>query len=166
MISSQKLSLLAALICILLYGTSLYFEYNMNLMPCALCVIQRSFVILLGACFILSALHNCQHRRGWQVYSAITCFWSIGGILTSARHIWLQHHPALAANTNCLPAIKYMLQHFSLSKTFHLILSNSGGCADITWHFLGLTMPEWLLIFFIGFFLVSLFILLRPSDTP
>ncbi|HFC29708.1 MAG TPA: disulfide bond formation protein B, partial [Oceanospirillales bacterium] len=34
--------------------------------------------------------------------------------------------------------------------------SGSGECAEITWRFLGLTMPEWTLITFIGFFLYTL----------
>jgi disulfide bond formation protein DsbB len=52
-----------------------------------------------------------------------------------------------------------MLESFPLLKTLKLVLEGSGGCGQITWSFLGLSMPSWTLIFFIGFILLGLMLM-------
>ena len=39
-----------------------------------------------------------------------------------------------------------MLQVFPLTEVIRKVLTGSGECARITWRFLGLTMPGWVLI--------------------
>jgi disulfide bond formation protein DsbB len=44
-----------------------------------------------------------------------------------------------------------MLDNFPLTKTLKLVFAGSGDCAQVLWTFLGLSMPTWTLLFFIGF---------------
>ena len=43
-----------------------------------------------------------------------------------------------------------MLQLFSLSEVLVKVLTGSGECAVVTWRFLGLAMPAWVLISALG----------------
>jgi disulfide bond formation protein DsbB len=43
-----------------------------------------------------------------------------------------------------------MLDVFPLSQTLRMVFTGSGECAEVAWRFLGLSMPAWTLLCFIG----------------
>jgi disulfide bond formation protein DsbB len=47
--------------------------------------------------------------------------------------------------------LNYLLETFPLTKTLRLVLTGSGECARVVWRFLGLSMPEWVLAWFVAF---------------
>ncbi|MGH8553402.1 MAG: disulfide bond formation protein B, partial [Methylococcales bacterium] len=49
----------------------------------------------------------------------------------------------------CGPGLEYIFKNFPLSKTFELLLSGTGECAEVHWTFLGLSIPGWTLVGFI-----------------
>jgi disulfide bond formation protein DsbB len=63
----------------------------------------------------------------------------------SARHIWIQHLPEGSVPA-CGATLDYMMQIFPLSDVIRKVLTGSGECAKVTWTFLGLTMPAWVLL--------------------
>jgi disulfide bond formation protein DsbB len=63
----------------------------------------------------------------------------------AGRHLWIQHLPEGAVPA-CGAGLAYMMQIFPLSDVIRKVLTGSGECAKITWSFLGLSMPGWVLI--------------------
>ena len=146
--------------CSFLMAVALFFEHQMNLEPCPLCILQRVMVILTGIIALIAALHN-PHDLGIKIYgglvaiSAATC----GGI--SMRQLWLQSLPADQVPA-CGASLDYMLDVFPLTDVLSMILTADGTCAEIVWTFLGISIPGWTLVGFIGLIAIGLFQIFRP----
>ena len=133
-------------VCAALIAFAYYLQLVQHEEPCPLCIFQRVAVFALGVIFLLAALHN-PGRVGAVVYGLlITLSAGIGGAI-AARHVWLQHLPP-GQVPDCGPGLDYMLESFPLGQTLRLVLKGSGECAAAGWHFLGLSIPGWTLIFF------------------
>lgn len=129
-------------------GVSVFFmELYLGLEPCPLCVLSRIVVVLIAVLFLLIALHN-PGILGQRIYALVAVLLVLLGIAISARHIWLQSLPA-GEVPGCTPDLGYLVNHFSLSEVFDTLFNSSGECADISWTFLGLTIPEQTLFLFI-----------------
>ncbi len=63
----------------------------------------------------------------------------------AARHVWIQHLPEGAVPV-CGATLNYMLDVFPLSDVIRKVLTGSGECHVVSWSFLGLSMPTWVLI--------------------
>lgn len=139
----------------------LYLEAFLDLAACPLCMTQRAFVLLWGVIALLAVLHN---PPGWgrRVYAVLCGLAAIGGGAVAARHVWLQHLPADQVPA-CGPSLEYMLDTLPFSETISLVLMGDGNCAEISWTFLGLTIPEQTLLLFIGAALVCLWLALRKN---
>lgn len=141
-------------ICHELLVAAYYFEYYMGLMPCPLCMVSRLWVYLLGALFLLAALHN--PKEGIQkIYHIVLCLIAALGIGTSAHHLYLQSLPADEV-PSCGPGLEYMLETLPFTEVLNQLLQGSGECAEVSWRFLGLSMPAWMLVFYILTFIACL----------
>ncbi len=150
--------------CAALMAYALYAEYVLLLMPCPLCVLQRVAVIALGLVFLVAALHGAS---GWGrfIYAALIGLAAAGGIVVAGRHVWLQNLPPEAVPA-CGPGLDTILERFPLSEALALVFSGSGECADVSWQFLGLSMPAWVLICLVLLGAVGLWNNLRRLPSP
>jgi disulfide bond formation protein DsbB len=142
-----------------LMAAALYFQYVSHLEPCPLCIIQRWFVIAVGAVLLLAALHK-PRVWGWKIYGALTVLLAAAGAAVAARHVQIQHTPPDQL-PGCGADFYTMLEMFPLVKTFTLAWAGTSDCATVTWRFLGLGMPAWVLIFFAGFAVFGLYLIFR-----
>ena len=78
------------------------------------------------------------------------------GIAVSARHIWLQSLPPELV-PGCTPDIAYLFDRFPLFEALETVFNSTGECAEVSWTFLGLTIPQQTLLFFIVLLLLLLF---------
>ena len=137
-----------AVFCFALLGTALYMQHVMRLDPCPLCILQRIFVIGLGAVMLAAAVHD--PARLWRrVYGALVVVLSGLGIVVAGRHVWLQNLPEDQIPA-CGPGLEYLLQTFPLMDAMKLVFQGSGECAEVQWTFLGLSIPGWTLVAFIA----------------
>jgi disulfide bond formation protein DsbB len=134
-------------LCALLLGYAYYLQLHEGLEPCPLCIFQRVGVIALGIVFLIAGVHN-PGRTGLRVYAALLALSALAGASVAARHVWLQHLPPDRI-PSCGPDLGYMLQILPLAQVVKKVFTGSGECADINWTFLGLSMPEWVLAWFI-----------------
>jgi disulfide bond formation protein DsbB len=95
--------------------------------------------------FLIAAIHN----RGIKVYAILAAVSALVGASVSARHVWLQHLPPEEV-PECSPGLEYVFQHFPLADTIKLMLTGTGECAKVDWTLLGLAIPSWALIAFLG----------------
>ncbi len=137
-------NLLGFLACAGLLAYAYYAQYVMHLEPCPLCMFQRVGVIVLCVVFLIAALHDpgAKGRRGYAVLLAVAALATIGIAL---RHLYIQHLPPGSVPA-CGASLDFMLKVFSFSEVLVKVLTGSGECAKITWEFLGLAMPAWVLI--------------------
>jgi protein dithiol:quinone oxidoreductase len=161
-VSQRSVVISGFLACAGLMAAALYFQHVMKLEPCPLCILQRVVVTILGLVFLVMAVHNPQHW-GRRVYGVVTVLLSALGLAVAGRHVWLQHLPADQVPT-CGPGLDYMLDNFPMGKTLEMVFRGSGECAEVGWTFLAFSIPEWLLVVFVGFALMGLyFVFTRAS---
>ena len=136
------------------YG--LYTEYVDYLQPCPLCMTQRVFYVLTGFFALLGVVHG----GGQRLYATLMGLAALGGDAAAGRQVWLQHLPPDLV-PSCGPSLEYMLQTFPFSQALEMLLMGDGNCAEVTWVFLGLSMAEWSLLWFVAFVVIALWQLFR-----
>ena len=147
--------------CLGLILTALYMQYQMDMKPCALCITQRVFVILVGIFALLAALHN-PGLSGRRIYCGLGGLTAIIGGLFSARHLWLQSLPADEVPA-CGPSLDYLMDVFPLTDVLSIVLSGDGSCAEVAWSLFGISIPGWTLLGFIGLLAVGAWQILQPK---
>jgi disulfide bond formation protein DsbB len=144
--------------CAGLMGAALYFQYVDHLDPCPLCIFQRVVVMALGVIFLVKTLHHPGADSNWQwVYGLLLLMVSLVGVGIAGRHVWLQSLPEHLVPA-CGPALDYLLDALPFLEVIEVVMQGSGECAkDDGWRLLWLTMPQWTLIVFCGFTVLSAF---------
>lgn len=143
-LSRRSGNALGFLACAGLMGYALYAQYVLHLAPCPLCIFQRIATIATGVLFLIAALHN-PRETGARLYGVLIGLAALGGMLVSARHIWIQAQPpgTVAA---CGADLDYLLDIMPVTEVVTKVLTGSGECGTIDWTFLGLSMPWWVAI--------------------
>jgi len=142
--------------CAALLAYAYYLQYFEGQDPCPLCLVQRGFYYGIGLALLAGAIHG----RGARWYAAGALLFALGGLATAARQVWLQHLPADQVPA-CGPDLFFMVENFPLARTLQLLLRGSGQCAEVHWTFLGLSIAEWSLAWFVLFALYALWLALR-----
>ncbi len=144
----------AALACLGLIAFALYLQYVVKEEPCPLCILQRVAVLAMGVVFAAAAI-RAPRRIGLRIYAAVLVTIAALGAAVAGRHVWLQNLPKDRI-PECGPGLEFMLQQFPLADVLALVLRGSGECAEAGWRFLGLTIPAWTLLWFIGLAVLAL----------
>lgn len=161
-ITQRKWYLFVVVCCASLLGFALYNQYIDYLDPCPLCIFQRVIFFDMGVIALLAAIHN-PGRFGQQVYAWLLVASATAGALIAGRHIWLQSLPADEV-PECGPGLNYMLENFPLTEVLSTVLQGSGSCAEVIWSFMGMSMPKWTLIWYVGLGVLTLWVLYRPLN--
>lgn len=148
------ITLLPFLFCVGVLAYALYVEHAMFLMPCNLCILQRIVFVGIGFWYLIACLKPVQFW-GRKLLGFVTLLTTACGIAISGRHVWMQGLPPELV-PDCGPSIEMMMETSPLWDVLKNILSASGNCADIQWEFIGLSMPTWTLISFIGLFIYTI----------
>ena len=136
-----------------------FMQAYLKLEPCPLCTLSRLIVAALALLFLLIVLHN-PGVLGQRLYAGLSAFLISMGIAVSARHIWLQSLPPELV-PGCTPDMEYLFDRFPLFEALETIFNSTGECADISWTFLGLTIPQQTLLFFIVLLFLVLFAFIK-----
>ena len=160
-LSNNRIIYLAAwILCLLALAISVFFmQAYLKLEPCPLCTLSRLIVAALALLFLLIVLHN-PGILGQRLYAGLSAFLISMGIAVSARHIWLQSLPPELV-PGCTPDMEYLFDRFPLFEALETIFNSTGECADISWTFLGLTIPQQTLLFFIVLLFLVLFAFIK-----
>jgi disulfide bond formation protein DsbB len=137
-------NLLGFLACACLLAYAYYAQFFLHLEPCPLCIFQRIGIFVLGLVFLAAALHD-PGPTGRKLYALCAALAALGTAAIAVRHLYIQSLPPDAVPA-CGASLDFMLKVFSISEVLVKVLTGSGECAKITWDFLGLAMPAWVLI--------------------
>ena len=144
----RLLSLAGFLACVAGMAFALYLQYYKGYEPCPMCIFQRVAMISCGAFFLAGAIHGPKTWGRW-VYAGLADLAATVGALIAARHVWLQGLPEDQVPA-CGPTLAYLMELFPLGEVVTMILKGDGNCAKIDAEWLGLSLPMWTLIAFVG----------------
>jgi disulfide bond formation protein DsbB len=142
--AARRGNFLGFVACAGLLAYAYYAQFVMHLDPCPLCIFQRIGVFALGMVFLIAALHD-PAPLGRRVYAVLLALAALATIGIAWRHLYIQSLPPDSVPA-CGASLDFMLKVFSLSEVLVKVLTGSGECAKVTWQFLGLAMPAWVLI--------------------
>jgi disulfide bond formation protein DsbB len=147
LLTSRRVFLLIAIATAVGMGFAFWLQYYLGLAPCPLCMTQRAFVILVGVICLIAAIHD-PGKTGRRVYGILGMLAADAGAAVAARHIYLQNLPEDLVPA-CGPPLEYMLETLPFLEVINTVLMGDGNCADVVWTFMGLSIPEQTLLFFI-----------------
>jgi protein dithiol:quinone oxidoreductase len=157
--TARKGNLLGFLACAGLLAYAYYAQFVLHLDPCPLCIFQRVGLFALGLVFLAAAVQD-PASVGRRIYASLMTLASLATIGVALRQLYLQSLPPDQVPA-CGASLDFMLKVFSLGEVLSKVLTGSGECAKVTWRFLGLAMPGWVLIAALGLGLFGIWTNLR-----
>ena len=136
--------LLGLFACLAMLGYALYAQFVLKLEPCPLCIFQRIGIAAIGVLFLLASIHGPK-GRGALVYGGLIVLAALATMGVAGRHIYIQHLPEGSVPA-CGAGLDYLFKVFPVVDVIRKVLTGSGECAKITWTFLSLSMPTWVLL--------------------
>lgn len=155
--------LLVAVACASLLGYGFYLQHALFLDPCPLCIFQRLAFMWIGVVSLLACMHN-PGSKGFRVYSGFVLLGTLAGSAIAGRHVWLQSLPPDQV-PDCGMGLNYMFETLPFAEVLSEVFYGSGECAEISWAFLGLSMPAWTLLWYIGLAIATIVVLMKNSKT-
>lgn len=131
-----------------------YFQLQLGLDPCPLCMFQRACLVGVGAVCLLGLIIKPKKVAAKLIAFGVT-FFSVLGLAIAGRQVWLQYLPADQV-PECGPGLEFMLETFPVMEMLQSVLQGSGECAEVKWVFLNLSMPEWMVAVFFVMTIISL----------
>ena len=134
-----------------------YMQDYLGLDPCPMCVLSRYTFTAIAIVALVAAIHG-PRGLALKVYASLVTLLAVAGAGVSIRHSWLQHFPP--ATESCGADLEFLLNSLPLSQALPKIFSGTGSCSSVHWKFLGLSIPEWALVWFVllgGWFVFAAF---------
>ena len=151
-ITATDWALASVTLCAGVLGVALVMEHAFDMVPCALCLMQRVWFFITAFFVCLGLAHNPR----WGVYPLLSLTSAIVGGGFAIRQLYLQALPADQV-PSCGPDIQYLIDVFPLSDVLSAMILGSGNCAEVHWQFLGLSIPGWALVAFCALVVLSVF---------
>ncbi len=145
--SSRPWFLAVFVACAALLAFALYLQEDVGLEPCPMCILQRYAFTVLGIVALVGAIHG---PRGLtlKIYGGLLILVAIAGASVAARQSYIQHYPPAVAS--CGTDLEFLVNAFPISQALPKIFAGSGDCSEVHWRFLGLSIAEWALVWFVA----------------
>jgi disulfide bond formation protein DsbB len=111
-------------------------------------VVQRIAYCLVGIAALMAFLQR-PRAFGQKIYSGWILIASVAGGVVALRQAWLVRYPE--AFECGISTEEAFLNALPLARWWPTLFEANGDCADVTWKFMGLALPDWSAIFFILF---------------
>ena len=150
------------LACASLIALAIYLQEELGLEPCPMCILQRYAFVAIGAVALAAAIHG---PRGiaLKTYALLVTLLSIAGGGVAIRHSYLQHFPPKIEA--CGTDLEFLVNTFPISQALPKIFAGTGSCSKVDWTLLGLSIPEWAIVWFAIFIAAALWAaFLRKPD--
>lgn len=140
-------------------GFGYYLQFVKDLEPCPLCMTQRFAFMAVGALAFIGLFNSnsAPYRRATSGLGAIA---ALIGLAVACRQIWLQNLPEDQVPA-CGPGFGYIVDTFPLLEAIEIMFKGNGNCAEVSWTFIGLSIPYWAALAFVGYAALNFFQLLR-----
>lgn len=136
---------------ILVLGATFYLEHIQGLQPCPLCLMQRFSIFLFGILCLIGLCVPTLKRAKQIVMAQMVVI--LMGLFFAGRQLWLQSLP-LDETPMCMPGLEALVHYFSWDQVLKALLWGTGECSEVTWRWLGLSMPGWSACYFASLFVI------------
>jgi disulfide bond formation protein DsbB len=136
-----------------------YFQKQLGLAPCPLCMFQRGALVGVAAFCFMGVLFNPGKLFSKLIALGATVSSALG-LAIAGRQVWLQHLPADKV-PECGPDLAFMMDVFPLSQVISTVFKGSGECAEVQWRLLTFSMPEWMMVIFLIMTIICLRLLFK-----
>ena len=148
--------LLGSVACAALLGYAFFYvQLHLGIQPCPFCVFQRICFAALGLVFLIGGLHAPRAAGARKAWSLLALLAAGFGASYAGRHAWVQLNPPELPS--CGPGLNFIVEQHSWLGAARQVLLATGDCSNIDWKFLGLSMPMWCLLWFVGLGVWALF---------
>jgi disulfide bond formation protein DsbB len=155
MTSSRPVLFLVGIGAIALLGAGLYLQLVEKMLPCPLCVLQRyAFAVLAIAC-LLGAMMPRGGQRGLAAFGILT---SIVGAGVAGWHLYIKAHPTVSCG---IDPLETSLNTIPTARLFPVLFQADGLCTTEYPPILGLSIPQWSLLWFVLFALTLFAVVAR-----
>jgi len=158
----RNIEVVLCFLTLFILAASFYFQYVRDMQPCPLCIMQRLCVFGLLLCSLFAIRLGTVKRA--RIISTGQIFFALSGIYFSGRQLWLQSLPADSAPA-CMPGIDVLIKYFPWQDILHALFWGAGDCAEVSWQWLGLSMPAWTFLYFFLMLTASIGLLWRLGKT-
>ncbi|HUJ00787.1 MAG TPA: disulfide bond formation protein B [Usitatibacter sp.] len=138
--------------CVALLAFALYLQEEVGLDPCPMCILQRYAFTVLGIVALVGAIHGPRGAM-LKAYGGLLILVAIAGAGVAARQSYIQHYPPVVSS--CGTDLEFLVNTFPISQALPKIFAGSGDCSIVHWRFLGLSIAEWALAWFVLFAAVA-----------
>jgi len=135
------------LACAGLLSFGIYLQEQKGLDPCPMCILQRYVFVAIGLVALAAAIHGPRAGLALKAYGVLLVLLALVGGGTATRQSYIQHYPPKTAS--CGADLEGILERFPLSQALPKIFAGSGDCSVVSWRFLGLSIAEWALVWFV-----------------
>lgn len=152
-----KLLLIAiAVTCVGLLAGAVYFQYTAYMLPCPWCIIQRYLYTAIALICVITAFRPTAIRGG----AALGALFGLAGVGAAAWLIWVQAHPSVSCG---IDPVETSLNKIPTAKLLPFLFKANGLCTTEYDPIMGLSMPQWSLLAFIGMTVALVFLALRRA---
>jgi disulfide bond formation protein DsbB len=141
-----------------LLGVGAYLQFQLDMAPCPLCILQRYAFALTGLICLITFFITKKSTRLGSTFAMIA---SLSGAIIAARHLWIKAHPTVSCG---IDPLETSLNKIISAKLLPFLFQADGLCTTEYDPILGLSIPQWSVIWFVIFFLALSFIVIRKSD--
>jgi len=158
MTTSSKAWLFLATTALGLELCALFFQYALDLKPCIMCVYQRLAIIAI----ILAGLIGAVGHK--LLIARVTAYvlWGTGaiwGTLLATEHVEMQENSgSLFFSCEFIPNFPNWAP---LHEWIPFLFEATGDCGEISWQFLGYSMPQWMIFVYAAYSLAFILVLLN-----
>ena len=156
---AKPLLLLTALACIAMLGVGLYLQLVLDMLPCPLCIMQRyAFMLVALLCLIALSLPT----KGMRMVAGLGSLAAIGGAGIAIRHLWVKAHPTVSCG---IDPLEPLLNKLPFANWYPPLFQADGLCTTEYDPILGLSIPQWALVWFLVFTVVTALVAWRGGRT-
>lgn len=155
--NSKSLLLAVAFSCFALLGAGLYLQIVERMLPCPLCIIQRYEFVAVGLFCLFAALSPSGPAK---VLTALAALAALGGVGTAGWHLYVQANPGVSCG---IDPLETALNTIPTATLFPTLFKADGLCATPYAPILGLSIPQWSLLWFAFFVIVLVRALIKRA---
>jgi disulfide bond formation protein DsbB len=134
-----------------------YMQDQLGLEPCPMCILQRYAFIAVGIVALAAAIHG----RAVRAYGSLVLLFALVGAGIAIRHTYITYFQP--KTSSCGADLDFVLGNFPLTQALPKIFAGTGDCSVVTWRFLGLSIPEWSIVWFVILGGLGLWVALRRT---
>jgi disulfide bond formation protein DsbB len=158
--TSKPVLIIVALISLALLGVALYLQFVERMLPCPLCIMQRyAFAAIAVICLVTAILPAKAVKAG----ASLGTLAALSGAGVALWHLWVKAHPSVTCG---IDPLEISLNTIPTAKLMPFLFQADGLCTTEYAPILGLSIPQWSLLWFIVLAVILIRVAINGARLP